>query len=66
MQSADGGGLGTFQWDNSVEGYPIITRCFRGKETTLDLTLDSFNRKPVPNELFAVPSSYKKMAISHQ
>lgn len=63
VRSADGGGLRAFEWDTSVDGFPVITRCFRGSETTLDLTLDSFHRKPLPDELFAVPPDYKKMAM---
>jgi hypothetical protein len=63
VRSADGGGLRAFEWDTSVDGFPVITRCFRGSETTLDLTLDSFNRKPLPDDLFALPSDYKKMVM---
>jgi hypothetical protein len=62
VRSADGGGLRAFEWDTSVDGFPVITRCFRGAETTLDLTLDSFHRKPLPDALFAVPPDYQKMA----
>ena len=63
VRSADGGGLQAFEWDTSVDGYPVITRCFRGTETTLDLTLESFNRKPLPDELFVIPPDYKKMSM---
>jgi hypothetical protein len=63
VRSADGGGLRAFEWDTSVDGFPVITRCFRGSEVTLDLTLDSFHRKPLPAELFALPPDYKKMAM---
>jgi len=59
---AGAGGEGTraFQWDTSVDGYPIVTRCFDGGKMTLDLTLESFNRNAVSKDLFEVPSSYSK------
>jgi hypothetical protein len=63
VRSADGGGLRAFEWDTSVDGFPVITRCFRGAETTLDLTLESFHRKPIPDELFALGPDYKKMTM---
>lgn len=52
-----------FQWDTSVDGYPVATRCFVNGTMTLDLTLDSVNRKPIPAELYTVPKDYKKMDL---
>jgi len=49
-----------FQWDTSVDGYPLITRCFDHGDTTLDLKLASFDRKPLDKDLFEVPSGFKK------
>jgi hypothetical protein len=63
VRSDKGGESRAFQWDTSIEGYPIVTRCFRDTVTTLDLKLESFNRKPLPKDLFAVPAAYKKMEI---
>jgi hypothetical protein len=60
VRSADDGGTRAFQWDTSVEGFPIISRCFRGDITTLDIKLESFNRRPLPKDLFEVPSDYAK------
>lgn len=60
-----GGGGGdaqsrAFTWDTSVEGFPLISRCFHGATTTLDLKLDASDRKAVSGSLFEVPSGYKK------
>lgn len=48
----DSGSSRAFQWDTSVDGYPLITRCFDHGDTTLDLRLSSFDRKPVDKDLF--------------
>ena len=53
-----------FQWDTNTDGYPVITRCFRDGQMTLDLKLESLNRKPIPDSLFVVPNGYKKMDFS--
>ena len=50
-----------FQWDTSVDGYPVITRCFRDGVMTLDLTLQSVSRAPLPAELFDIPRDYRKI-----
>ena len=50
-----------FQWDTSVDGYPVITRCFRDGVLTLDLTLQSVSRSPLPTELFDIPRDYRKI-----
>ncbi|HKW00778.1 MAG TPA: DUF4412 domain-containing protein [Vicinamibacterales bacterium] len=52
-----------FQWDTTVDGYPVLTRCFRGGAMTLDLTLDGVNHKPIPNEVFEIPRGYKKQDL---
>jgi hypothetical protein len=46
-------------WDVKVDGYPVITRCFNDGKMTLDLKLQSVNRKPLSDTLFAVPSGFK-------
>ena len=53
-----------FQWDYATDGYPVVTRCFRQGQMTLDLKLDSLSRKPLPDSLFAIPSGYRKMDIN--
>jgi len=53
-----------FQWDTSVDGYPVNTRCYDHGTMTLDLTLQSVSRKPIPSELFDVPKGYKKLDMS--
>jgi hypothetical protein len=53
-----------FQWDTSVDGYPVLTRCYRSGTMTLDMTLTSVSRKPIPEELFELPRGYKKMDMS--
>ena len=50
-----------FQWDTSVDGYPIVTRCYRDGKMTLDLVLESVNHNPIPEELFELPRGYRKM-----
>jgi hypothetical protein len=59
-----GGGEGrAFQWDTSVDGYPVITRCFDHGDTTLDLRLDSVDRKPLAKELFETPAGFKRQSV---
>jgi hypothetical protein len=53
-----------FQWDTSVDGYPVITRCFRKGVMTLDLQLASVHRNRIPDDLFKIPSGYRKMDMS--
>jgi hypothetical protein len=57
---AGGGEARAFQWDTSVDGYPVLSRCFKDGEMTVELQLDSLNRKPLAGDLFAIPSSYTK------
>jgi hypothetical protein len=52
-----------FQWDTSVDGYPLISRCFDGDVRTLDLTLTRFDRKPLAADLFTIPDGYAKQDI---
>lgn len=49
-----------FQWDTSVDGYPLVSRCFDHGDTTLDLRLERFDRKPLDKDLFEVSSGFKK------
>lgn len=62
----DAGGEGTraFQWDTSVDGYPIVTRCFNDGKMTLDLKLESFNRNALSKDLFETPKGYAKQDLS--
>jgi hypothetical protein len=53
-----------FQWDTSVDGYPVITRCFRDGVMTLDLTLQGVSRAPLPAELFDIPHDYRKIDLA--
>jgi len=52
-----------FQWDTKVDGYPVITRCYDNGKVTLDLTLQSVSRKPLSDDVFALPSGFKKMEM---
>ncbi len=52
-----------FMWDTSVDGYPVVTRCFTGDEMTLELELDAHDRKALSGDLFAIPSGYKKQEM---
>jgi len=52
-----------FQWDTSVDGYPVLTRCFVNGATTLDLTLDHVTRTPIPRDVFEIPKGYKKQEL---
>lgn len=60
MVKASDESMRAFQWDTSVDGYPVLTRCFRSGAMTLDLTLDGVNHKPIPKELFEIPKGYTK------
>lgn len=57
-------GMRAFQWDTNVDGYPVLTRCFVGGATTLDLTLDGVNHQPIPSEVFEIPKGYKKQDLT--
>jgi len=50
-----------FQWDTSVDGYPVLTRCYRNGTMTLELQLGSVSRKPLTDEMFEMPRGYKPM-----
>jgi hypothetical protein len=50
-----------FQWDVKTDGYPVITRCYKNGKVSLDLTFQSLSRKPLSDDIFVVPSGYKKM-----
>jgi hypothetical protein len=52
-----------FQWDTNADGYPVISRCFDAGVMTLNLTLDSTSRKPIPREVFEIPPGYKKVDL---
>ncbi|HYR69159.1 MAG TPA: hypothetical protein VER77_04705, partial [Candidatus Dormibacteraeota bacterium] len=58
-----GEGVRAFEWDTSVDGFPLITRCFEKGRMTLDLKAESFDRKPLSKELFEIPSDYKEFSI---
>ncbi len=58
-----GGQPSAFQWDTSVDGYPLICRCFDGADTTLDVHLVRFDRKPIEEDLFKTPAGYKHQEI---
>ena len=62
---AGGGGGATraFEWDTSVDGFPLITRCFDKGKMILDLKAESFDRKALPKDLFQIPSDYKELSI---
>ena len=53
-----------FQWDTSVDGYPVITRCFRDGVMTLDLTLQTVSRASLSAELFDIPRDYRKIDLA--
>jgi hypothetical protein len=54
-----GEGARAFQWDTSVDGYPLISRCFHGDHATLDLQYESLDHAPLASDLFKV-AGYKK------
>jgi hypothetical protein len=62
VKSADDG-TRAFQWDTSVDGYPVLTRCFASGTMTLDLTLETVSRQAIPTELFEIPKGYKKQEL---
>ena len=44
-----------------ADGYPVISRCYRNGAMTLDLTLQSVSRKPIPEEAFALPDGDRRI-----
>jgi len=57
------GGIRAFEWDTSVDGFPLVTRCFEKGKMTLDLKAESFDRKALSKDLFEIPSDYKEFSI---
>jgi hypothetical protein len=58
-----GGEARAFEWDTSMDGYPVLTRCFNRGEMTLELQLQSVDRKALSGDLFAVPPTYAKQEM---
>jgi hypothetical protein len=56
----DGASMRAFRWDTGTDGFPLITRCLRGDQATLDLHLTASDKKDVEGDLFKTPSGYKK------
>jgi len=52
-----------FQWDTNVDGYPVLTRCYVNGKMTLELQLESVNRKPISHDVFELPKGYKRMDL---
>jgi hypothetical protein len=50
-----------FQWDTSVDGYPVLTRCYKNGAITLELQLGTVSRNAIPDEAFELPRGYKRM-----
>jgi hypothetical protein len=61
---AGGGQTRAFEWDTGTDGYPVLTRCFNGDEMTLELQLQSVDRKALPGDLFAIPANYQKQEFA--
>lgn len=51
-----------FAWDTGTDGYPVVTRCFRNGEMTLELKLATVTRKGPTDDQFAL-SGFKKMDL---
>jgi hypothetical protein len=49
-----------FQWDTSVDGYPVLTRCYRDGRMTLELQLASVSRTEIPRDAYELPRGYKR------
>ena len=45
----------------NVDGYPVLTRCYKHGTMTLELQLASVSRQPIPDERFEMPRGYKPM-----
>jgi hypothetical protein len=59
LQTGGGPGATAFQWNASAAGYPLLTRCYADTAITLELTLESYDRKPLADALFKVPKGYR-------
>jgi hypothetical protein len=59
--SSEGGSSRAFNFDTAVDGYPVITRCFKDGKPTLDLLLTAHDHAAIPDSIFEVPSGYQKM-----
>jgi Domain of unknown function (DUF4412) len=60
----DGTSMRAFRWDTRTDGFPLITRCFRGDQATLDLHLIASDKKDLAEDLFKAPSGYKKRDLA--
>jgi Domain of unknown function (DUF4412) len=59
-----GGASRAFMWDTNQDGFPLIMRCTADTAITTHLQITKFDRKPLPKEMFKVPSGYKKLNLS--
>lgn len=59
---SDDGSARAFAWDTSVDGYPVLTRCFEDGKMTLELTLATVDRKGPSDEQFKI-DGFKKMEM---
>ncbi len=57
---ADDQSARAFAWDTSVDGYPVLTRCFEDGKMTLELTLASVNRNGPTDDQFRI-DGFKKV-----
>lgn len=64
LTGKQGGGSQGFDWDAKEAGFPVVTRCFHGDKRVLDLTMDTFDRKPADASWFEVPKGYSKQDFS--
>ncbi|MGH7682040.1 MAG: hypothetical protein ACRENN_08645 [Candidatus Eiseniibacteriota bacterium] len=60
VRSAKGDPSGALEWDADSDGFPLLSRCVDGETVTLEVTMESFDRKKVADSLFAVPTAYSK------
>lgn len=51
-----------FAWDTSVDGYPVLTRCFDDGKMTLELTLATVDRKGPTDDQFKI-DGFTKMEM---
>lgn len=61
--ASGGDAVRAFVWDTSVDGFPLISRCFDKGKMTLDLKAESSDRKALAKDLFQIPSDYKEFSI---
>ncbi len=60
----EGATAGAFRWDSSTDGFPLVSRCLEDQKIVFDVTMESFDRKKLSDDLFSLPADYTSVDFS--